>query len=242
MRFPLLAGLAALHLLSACSTVVEGRSQPIVISSSPTGAQCLVQQAGDVVARITTPGTATVGKSKNDLVISCSKDGYESVSLKNRSDMAITSFGNMAFYQLSFLGDAVDSATGASNKYDSKVFVELKPASAPTAFPMPPGSVPSLKLPVESVALMSMQVPMPAASNMQVPAVIAQPAPAAAVAASPVGLTAAVSFPGTGPALNASSKLGQAAMDAARASQPAPMTYAQQVAEVSSRPPFGVIY
>lgn len=219
--------LAFLALLAncACSTVVEGPSQKITVNSSPQGAQCLFRQADDIVARITTPGTAEIPKSKNDLVILCSKEGYESVSVKNRSDMALTSLGNMAFYQLSFVGDAVDSATGASNKYDSKVFVELTPAPAPAVFPAPPGALPLVQLPMQAVGLMSIQPPVPLP-------------PASMTAPLPVAFTPAVLA--TNPPLYAADALGKAALKASSAQQVMPLTYAQAMTESPRRPPFDI--
>jgi hypothetical protein len=223
--------LLALVFTSACSTVVEGSSQKITVDSSPQGAQCFIQQAGDIVGRVTTPGTAEIGKSKNDLVIGCSKDGYESVTIKNKSDMALTSFGNMAFYQLSFLGNAVDSATGASNKYDSKVFVTLNPATEPMAFPAPPGMRPAIQLPVQTVAGYSMQPPSPAP---QMTAAAASPAP------QPAPPTPAPADTHTNPAIHAAIAMAKASAAMMEHQQVAQLSYAEQMIEAGHRPPFEI--
>jgi hypothetical protein len=216
-----------LALTSACSTVVEGTSQSITVSSEPAGAQCFIEQAGDIVGRVTTPGSATIGKSKNDLVISCSKDGYESVKVKNRADMAITSLGNMAFYQLGFLGSAVDSATGASNKYDSKVFVTLIPSGPPLAFPVPPGAPIVTQLPTQSLAGLTMQPPMPAALLQPGPTLHAAPAPQALL-------------PAPTPSIHAAVALAKAAIASIEQQQVAQLSYAEQMAQATRRPPFEI--
>jgi len=223
--YPLLRSLALLTLLanSACSTVVEGQSQHITVNSSPQGAQCLFKQADDIVGRVTTPGTAEIPKSKNDLVIFCSKEGYESVSVKNRSDLAITSLGNAVFWELSFVGTAVDSASGASNKYDSNVFVKLSPAPTPAAFPAPPGAPAVTQLPMQSVAPLSVQAPMPGEPMTPAPTPAASPTP-----------------PAANPSLHAAEELSQAALKAAAAQQPQPLTYAQSMVEAPRRPPFDI--
>lgn len=222
---PRILALFSLCLATACSTVVEGTTQKVTVSSTPQGAQCLIKQADDVVGRITTPGTAEVPKNKNDLVILCSKEGYESVSVKNRSEMALTSLGNLAFYELSFVGDAVDSMSGASNKYDSKVFVRLTPAAEPAVFPVPPNLMPMPQLrPVpQMVPQMSIQPPMPQTNlTPYAPASVAAPATPS----------------GSNPSLRASESLARAALKLAEAENPTPLTYAQQVAELPLRPPF----
>ena len=110
-----------------CSTIIEGRTQQIAIGSSPAGATCVVEDNGDVIATVLkTPGFVTIAKSKNDILIECSKEGYSKGKKKNLADIAITSLGNMAFAQFSFIGNAVDSASGAAHKYDSAVFVTLE--------------------------------------------------------------------------------------------------------------------
>lgn len=122
-----LACFSLLLLNAACSTVIEGRSQKISVDSYPTGAECAVKDNDIILARVHTPGIATIEKSKNDILVECSKDGYITNAKRNRSDVAITSIGNMAMGQWSFLGNMVDSASGASHKYDSRVFIGLNP-------------------------------------------------------------------------------------------------------------------
>jgi hypothetical protein len=121
--------------------MIEGTSQKITINSDPVGAKCDVVNNGDVIATVEqTPGTITIPKSKNDIYVECSKDGYTKTRKKNLADIAITSFGNMAMLQLSFIGNAMDNASGAGHKYDSKVFVAMEKdtKNANTAQASPP--------------------------------------------------------------------------------------------------------
>ena len=119
--------LILLMLASACSTVIEGRSQSISIDTFPVGAKCLVKDNDTILARVQTPATTTIEKSKNDILVECSKEGYITNAKRNKSDVAITSAGNMVFGQFSAIGNMVDSVSGASHKYDSHVFVALQP-------------------------------------------------------------------------------------------------------------------
>ncbi len=120
-----LAAVIILMFTSACSTVIEGRTQDISVDSFPSGAKCVIRDNDIVLARVQTPGVATIHKNKNDVLVECSKDGYITASRRNKSDMAITSLGNMAMGKLSFVGDIVDNASGAAHKYDSRIFITL---------------------------------------------------------------------------------------------------------------------
>ena len=136
-----LAALFILLLTSACSTVIEGRTQNISVDTFPTGAQCTIKDNDIVLARVQTPGIATIEKSKNDILVECSKDGFITNKKRNRADMAITSLGNMALGKLSFVGDMVDTASGAAHKYDSRVFMALSalpPVARMDATPLQP--------------------------------------------------------------------------------------------------------
>jgi hypothetical protein len=118
-----------LLLNAACSTVVEGRSQKIAITTEPAGAQCVLKSNDNVISIVTqTPAVIDVQKSKYDIVVECTKEGYNKGKAKNHSDYAISGLGNMALWHLSFVGNMIDSATGAGNKYDGQVFVELEKA------------------------------------------------------------------------------------------------------------------
>ena len=119
--------IASLILTSACSTVMEGSSQKISVNSIPSGAECTLRSNDEIIARVnSTPETLTVSKSKYDIIVECEKQGYQKGKAKNHSDYAISSIGNMVFGQFGVVGNLFDSATGAGNKYDSQVFVELE--------------------------------------------------------------------------------------------------------------------
>ncbi len=115
-----------LILTSACSTIVEGRTQQIMVNTTPEGASCVLKSNDAVLGTISaTPGSVRVEKTKNDIVVECTKDGYIKSKIKNHSDYAAASLGNMIFGQWSFVGNMVDAATGANNKYDGRMLVAL---------------------------------------------------------------------------------------------------------------------
>ena len=174
-----------------CSTVLEGTKQQITINSDPAGAKCEVINNGDVIATVEqTPGVITIPKSKNDIYVECSKDGYGKARKKNLADIAITSFGNMAMLQFSFIGNALDSASGAGHKYDSKVFVTLEkdtntaqvspPSPAQQMAAVPPAVIPPSGSPGSGqvVTLETQQLASQLVQEVQVAEVSAQAAQA----------------------------------------------------------------
>jgi hypothetical protein len=123
--------------LAGCSSVIEGTSQEILVNTNPAGANCALEREGNIIARIPqTPGGATIKKTKHDITVRCAKDGFQEATYLNHSGAAGATFGNIILG--GGVGWAIDSASGADNKYDSPVNVSLvpvlpAPAPKPTA-------------------------------------------------------------------------------------------------------------
>ena len=123
---------ASVVTLSACSSIVEGTSQEIVVNTNPAGAACDLLREGQRIARIDpTPGAATIQKTKHDITVECTLAGYQKASYFNKSDIAGATFGNIILG--GGIGWAIDSASGADNKYTSPVNVSLVPEPAATS-------------------------------------------------------------------------------------------------------------
>ena len=142
--------LLTLPVLAGCSTIIEGRHQELSINSEPPGAACKLEREGAQIGAVAaTPGTVLVEKTKNDILITCEKPGYQTASLKNHSDSAAATAGNIL---LGLLGGpiawGIDSATGADNKYDSPVSLTLAPEAAPAS----PASSPQAAAPAATGA------------------------------------------------------------------------------------------
>ena len=123
------AGLAALGMiLSGCATIVNGTTQSISISTaSVVGARCtLVNSEGTWY--VTTPGSAVVHKTKNDLDITCTMAGYEDAHRVVPSKFNATTAGNIIAGGL--VGIAVDAASGANYEYPAETVIEMKPVGA----------------------------------------------------------------------------------------------------------------
>jgi len=126
----LIAGALTAISLGACSTVIEGTSQMIRVETSPPGANCVFTREGQTIASVSsTPGTVKIDKTKYDITITCTKDGYQTATYLNHSGAAGATFGNIILG--GGVGWAVDSATGSDNKYDSSVLVTLNPVVKP---------------------------------------------------------------------------------------------------------------
>lgn len=111
--------------LGGCATIIEGTSQTIVVDVSPPNGVCDVSRQGEFLGRSTPESRAvTVGKSQHDLVFSCSAPGYISKTETLTSAMAAATV--VSFFTLD-LG-IVDAASGAWQKYPTKVAVVLQPA------------------------------------------------------------------------------------------------------------------
>lgn len=125
--------------LGACSSIIEGTSQEIVVNTNPAGADCALVREGVVIGRVNpTPGAVTIKKTKHDITIKCDKDGFEQATYFNKSGAAGATFGNIILG--GGIGWAIDSASGADNKYDSPVNITMVPKQAVTADSKPPST------------------------------------------------------------------------------------------------------
>ncbi len=144
MKFKINAAAAvivAASSLAACSSVIEGTSQEILVNTNPAGANCALEREGNIIARIPqTPGGATIKKTKHDITVRCTKDGFQEATYLNHSGAAGATFGNIILG--GGVGWAIDSASGADNKYDSPVNVTLVPAMPPAPAPKPTALAP----------------------------------------------------------------------------------------------------
>jgi hypothetical protein len=122
-------GLLSLLATTGCSSIIEGTSQEIAIETSPPGASCALYRQDGKIGEITpSPGTLLVRKSKYDIIVVCVKDGYQQAIRLDHSGTAATTVANLVLS--AGIGWAMDSVSGADNKYDSPINVTLVPARA----------------------------------------------------------------------------------------------------------------
>jgi hypothetical protein len=123
-------------LAGGCASVFEGTSQDISVTTTPPGAHCMLLRNGEMIATVnSTPGRATIQKTRDDLVIVCSKRGYSAATFVNRSGLAMVAYANILTAGLSW---AVDTSRGADNKYQGQVDLALVPLGSGPAEPRVP--------------------------------------------------------------------------------------------------------
>jgi len=124
-------GLLSLLATAGCSSIIEGTSQEIAIETSPPGASCALYRQDSKIGEIApSPGTLLVRKSKYDIIVVCVKDGYQQAIRLDHSGTAATTVANLVLS--AGIGWAMDSVSGADNKYDSPITVTLVPAQGAT--------------------------------------------------------------------------------------------------------------
>ena len=121
----LLAGALA---LSGCSSIIEGTSQTLSFDSNPPGADCALTRNNETIGNVKTPGGILIKKTKYDIHVLCKKDGYQDATAFLHSDAAGATFGNIVLG--GGIGWAIDSASGADNKYTEHTTVTLVPVVA----------------------------------------------------------------------------------------------------------------
>ncbi|MCE8000843.1 MAG: hypothetical protein HEP70_18470 [Rhodobiaceae bacterium] len=101
------------------------------MNTTPAGASCTLKRNGAELNSIAnTPGGVTVDKTKHDIIITCNKAGYQEATYYNNSGWESGSgAAGIALDVVLTLGvsSAIDSATGADNKYESPVNITMLP-------------------------------------------------------------------------------------------------------------------
>lgn len=142
MRISLYA-VGLLLALSGCASVIKGTSQSINVVTPPTtGATCTLS-SGQGNWQLTSPGSVTVEKSKDDIQVRCTKPGWQDATGIIPSNFEGWTVGNILLGGVIGLG--VDAATGAINEYPNAFQVPMTPVAPPAAPPpavQPPTALP----------------------------------------------------------------------------------------------------
>lgn len=124
----------ALH-SGACATIIEGSNQVVSVSTvdqqaaEVPGAECTLVSPAIGSLKVVTPGSIKLEKSKNDINVTCTKEGYETGRGKIVSHFAAATVGNVLIGGL--IGAGIDAASGAANKYDEKIVVVMAKMPGP---------------------------------------------------------------------------------------------------------------
>ena len=129
----------SLSMLSACATLVNGSSQTVTVSTAPPGASCTLDRVGERIGAIAlTPGSFRLDKSKNDLSVTCSKEGFETATVVHSPSFSGATFGNLIAGGV--VGVVVDAASGANYSYPSDLRLDLTAKAPPVAALVPPAT------------------------------------------------------------------------------------------------------
>lgn len=109
--------------LVGCSSIISGTQQTISFNSNPPGAVCALTRNGLPIGNVTTPGGIVVEKTKHNIQVTCAKEGYEDATAMLKSEVEGATFGNIILG--GGIGWAIDSASGADNKYQEVVNVSM---------------------------------------------------------------------------------------------------------------------
>jgi hypothetical protein len=126
-----LTAIVALALASsACATVMSGTTQEVFIESEPSGAECKVDRLGANVGVVKpTPGRVNVSRSKETMIVTCVREGYQPSNEVLASSFTGATLGNILLGGI--VGGVVDASSGANNKYPDRVMIVLTPESFP---------------------------------------------------------------------------------------------------------------
>ena len=113
---------AATLALSGCATVVNGRTEPLGLSSNPAGAEVSIDNG---TMKVITPTSVELKKDENHTFV-FHKDGYQDTSATVTSGTSGWVWGNPLAGGI--IGGVVDFATGAAYKFsDDTLSVNLTP-------------------------------------------------------------------------------------------------------------------
>lgn len=135
-----LAVLAAVSMLgSGCASIVSGHNQSISVETRSKQGQAITSASCKLSNNkgswfVTSPGSVTVSRSFENLLINCEKENQEPGLASVKSSTKAMAFGNILFGGL--IGAGVDVATGAAYDYPTmitvlmgeKISVEVPPA------------------------------------------------------------------------------------------------------------------
>lgn len=124
---------ASAVLVVGCSSILSGTTQTLSFNSTPEGARCVLNRNGIAIGQVMTPGGVVVEKTKHNIHVVCSKPGYDDSTVMLKSDVEGATFGNLILG--GGIGWAIDSASGADNKYQevTNIFLNKKDAVQPAS-------------------------------------------------------------------------------------------------------------
>ena len=110
--------------LTGCATMINGTSQSIMVTSSPAGAICNLQNNYGNYPANTTPLAITVHRSSEALNITCTKDNMIG-ELVIESKLSKVVAGNVLI-DFGLISGPIDAANGSAFNYPDTIKIILK--------------------------------------------------------------------------------------------------------------------
>lgn len=137
--------LAAVSFASGCASITGSKNQPVSVQAHHNGSP--IQDANCTLTNdkgtwfVKTPGSTTIQKSGQALVVTCNKDGVPAGSASVESSANGGVWGNILFGGL--IGYAIDASTGAAFDYPTSMTVQMgQVLKLEPPRPNPDGSIP----------------------------------------------------------------------------------------------------
>ena len=117
-------------ILTACATIFSSTKQTLSVQTIAkgkmvSGAQCQLTNPKGTYFLIS-PGTVTVNKAYDPLIIKCEKDGFEPGLVNAVSSTGAAAIANILFLGLgTVIGGAIDAGSGAAYNYAELITVAL---------------------------------------------------------------------------------------------------------------------
>jgi hypothetical protein len=115
---------ASISGLTGCASIVSGTNQSVSVNTVPVqGATCSLKNNKGIWYVPSTPGSAVVHRSFDNLLVTCRKPGYETGLKSVKSSTKGMAFGNVVFGGV--IGAGVDVADGAAYDYPVNILVPM---------------------------------------------------------------------------------------------------------------------
>lgn len=118
---------ASTLLLTACSTITSGTTQPLtVLTPGVEGAECTLVDTKPSTWRVQkTPETVEVNKGDGPMTITCKKSGFKTTEYVMEERFAGATLGNVLIG--GGVGIIVDAASGAAQDYPDDIKIWMEP-------------------------------------------------------------------------------------------------------------------
>ena len=141
------AAVLAITSLGGCASITQGTTQTMIFSIDPPQARCTLTRdgEGELGTVSASRNTITVGKDKDDIIVTCKAEGFETKTMRVVSSTQAAGVVGGVFLDLGI----TDMITGAMWKYPGEVSIAMEPVKAATV-PAPAAPAPAVLVPVST--------------------------------------------------------------------------------------------